>query len=230
MDEQILVNVAHALADETRLWLLGALADGDAAVSELAARSGLPQPRVSTHLTVLREAGLVTVTTEGRQRAYHVDAERLRNAFSALRSLSMAEKGAPGRSKQGSRLVKQNQPIRQARTCYDHLAGVAGVSLFEGMLHRGWLTRKEGGVRLLNVPTAEGAVALRRRGVAIPNAQNTRRLFARSCVDWTERKPHLDGALGAAILIALQEAGIVERAEDTRVVSLPKPLDEWLSG
>jgi hypothetical protein len=92
--------------------------------------------------------------------------------------------------------------LREARTCYDHLGGVAGVRLLDGLLERNWLEATEGGAYLLS---AGGAAALRRAGVDLEATRRTRRAFAIGCLDWTERRPHLGGALGAALLRALLE-------------------------
>jgi DNA-binding transcriptional ArsR family regulator len=133
---QPLVQLAQALADETRLRLLTVLLDGDATVSDLVTRLGVPQPRVSTHLAILRKAGLVRVEVAGRQRVYRPDTERVRAVLAALQALAPV---VPRRSPQATREVRRNTALRQARTCYDHLAGMAGVELLETLLQRGWI-------------------------------------------------------------------------------------------
>jgi hypothetical protein len=110
-------------------------------------------------------------------------------------------------------------PVRLARTCYDHLAGVAGVRLLDGMLARGWLERSGEGGRDLAV-TARGSSALGRLGVNLPIARRSRRALAIDCPDWTERRPHLGGALGAALLTAMLDQGRVRLRPGERAVDL----------
>ncbi len=227
---QAIAQSAQALSDETRLRLLAILCAGDATVNDLAARLDLAQPRVSTHLALLRRAGLVSVVTMGRQRTYRVDAEQIEKMFAALGGTTMtATVPTPSRSAEAARAVQRDMPIRQARTCYDHLAGVAGVQLLDAMLEHGWLA-PEGGSRPRYHLTPAGETALRARGVKLDEAHHARRMFAFGCLDWTERRPHLGGALGAAILRALEAAGAVQHDGATRTMLLAKPLDRWLNG
>ena len=227
---QAITESAQALADETRLRLLAILCEGDTTVNDLAARMELAQPRISTHLALLRRVGLVSVVTAGRQRTYHVDAGRIKEMFAALGGTTMATTTMqPTRSAQAARAVQRDMPIRQARTCYDHLAGVAGVQLLDAFLTRGWLEAGDGPrPRYRLTPTGE--IALRARGVDIEAAQRARRMFAFGCLDWTERRPHLGGALGAAILAALEGAGVARRNSTGRTMLLAQPLDIWLDG
>ena len=218
------VRIAQALADATRVRLLTALRDGDATVSDLAARLELPQPRVSTHLAVLRAAGLVVAQSGGRQRTYHADAERTGTLLAAL--AGTAPDQAP-RSVQAARHVQRNTSLRQARTCYDHLAGMAGVALLDDLLHRGWLTATAG-ERPAYALSHEGERALSGRGVAFTRAYAARRAFATGCLDWTERRPHLAGALGAEVLRALERDGAVRRESGSRGVRLARDLRAWL--
>jgi hypothetical protein len=120
--------------------------------------------------------------------------------------------------------------MRQARTCYDHLAGVVGVQLLDEMLRRTWLEGHESGekTRLFYRLTPHGAQALRERDVDIAHALKARRYFAFGCTDWTERRVHLGGALGAAILEAMIVAGIIRRQPQTRTVTLLEPVMNWL--
>ncbi|MCA1667229.1 MAG: metalloregulator ArsR/SmtB family transcription factor [Thermomicrobia bacterium] len=226
-----MLPTAQALVDETRLRLLAILCDGDATVNDLAARMGLAQPRISTHLALLRRAGLVSADTAGRQRIYHVDAGRIRAMFAALGGTmtTTMRTTEPKRSAQATRAVQRDMPIRQARTCYDHLAGVAGVQLLDALLTRGWLA-PEDGPRPRYRLTPAGEAALRARGVNVEDAHRARRMFAFGCLDWTERRPHLGGALGAAILTALNDAGIIQHDGTGRTMLLTEPLDTWLEG
>ena len=133
-------------------------------------------------------------------------------------------------SPQAQREVRRDTPLRRARTCYGHLAGVAGVELMDELLARGWmeaisLTPDAGRIRY--VPTRAGSEALTERGVAIPASKNGKTV-AFSCIDWTERRPHLGGGLGRAIVSALAESGWIERSTGSRVVSLSRDPRKWL--
>jgi hypothetical protein len=133
----------------------------------------------------------------------------------------------PPISPQAAREVQRNTMLRQGRTCYDHLAGVVGVELLDALLQRGWL-EESAGPRPRYHLTSSGRQALQSRDVALPDMQKTRRQFAYSCLDWTERRAHLGGALGAAILQALSASGYVRRHHTSRAVVLPKPITGWL--
>jgi DNA-binding transcriptional ArsR family regulator len=220
------VRVAGALADPARLAILAALLEGESTVSELAARLGLAQPRVSTHLARLRAAELVAPAAIGRHRAYGVDARRVKPLLDALYATGPAAVARP--SPQAGRERRRDTPLRRARTCYDHLAGVAGVGLLETMRTRCWVVERatDGpGYEL----TPAGVRALMRRGVDLEAARASRRQFATACLDWTERRPHLGGALGAAVLAALRARGYVRRGRG-RVMGIAKPIKGWLGG
>lgn len=140
----------------------------------------------------------------------------------------MKEQIAPC-SPQAAREVRRNSPIRQARTCHDHLAGVAGISLMDAMLQRGWLEAEgSAGARTCYRVTPTGEQALASRGVDLRQASQSRRMYAYGCVDWTERRFHLGGALGAGILDSLRIAGILHRENGGRVVTLHRPITCWL--
>lgn len=219
------VDVAGALADPARLAILAALLQGEATVSELAARLDLAQPRASTHLARLRAAGLVAPVAMGRHRAYAVDATRVKPLLDALYATGPAAVARP--SSQAGRERRRDTPLRRARTCYDHLAGVAGVALLEAMRKRKWVV-EHGEDRPGYALTPAGARALARRGVRLDDANASRRQFATACLDWTERRPHLGGALGAHVLAALKARRYVRRATGGRAVRITRPLTGWL--
>jgi hypothetical protein len=195
-------------------------------VSDLAARLALPQPRVSGQLARLRTCGLVETIASGRQRICHVEAVRVAPLLAALGSTPGAARPRP-RGVAASRLVRDDAPLRQARRCYDHLAGVAGVALCDEFQQRGWLAfeTRTSAFQL----TADGAAALGRLGVDVATARRARRRFAGACLDWTERRPHLGGALGAAVLATVRRAGLI-RLGAGRTLMLEQPLAAWLTG
>ncbi len=140
----------------------------------------------------------------------------------------MTSSGTPPISAQAAREVRRDTALRRARTCYDHLAGVAGVALFDEMLNRGWLeqTESQDSPRVSYRLTQLGQQALAGKGVDLTPSSSKRR-FAYGCTDWTERRLHVGGALGAALLRALQARNIVHRTEGPRVVEVQREVVEW---
>ncbi len=147
-------------------------------------------------------------------------------------------------SPQAAREVRRDSPLRQARTCYGHLAGVAGVSLMDALVSAGWLEGsgiERGRVQFRLTPGGERALI--QRGVVLPAPRETQRRYSYGCVDWTERRYHLGGALAAAVLDRLLSDGIVSRMElngtgplvsqsgknAARTVTLERPLESWLA-
>jgi len=134
------------------------------------------------------------------------------------------------RSPHAAREVARDTPLRRARTCYGHLAGVAGVHLLHELLRRGWLEpAAESAPRPAFRLTTIGEAALHARGVDLVADRSRRRPRASACLDWTERMPHLAGPLGAAILQALERDGYLRRQPGLRAVTLLQPLDDWLA-
>lgn len=134
-------------------------------------------------------------------------------------------------SSRAAREVERNTALRQARTCYDHIAGVAGVTLLDIILDNGWVQpeiEEDGGRRRYRL-TSKGDAEFCRRTVDIASARRSNRCFAFGCMDWTERRDHLAGALGAAVLNALISNGIIRRHPHTRKVTMLRPLDYWFS-
>lgn len=119
-------------------------------------------------------------------------------------------------------------PLRQARTCYNHLAGVAGVGLLDEMLRRAWLGCVTEGERPQFELTSLGALALVERGVDLSALQHSGRRLAYGCPDWTEGRPHLAGSLASAILASLIAAGIIEPEPHSRAVRQSQPVSVWL--
>ncbi|HSR24141.1 MAG TPA: metalloregulator ArsR/SmtB family transcription factor [Candidatus Eisenbacteria bacterium] len=213
-NEEAVAALARVLAHETCVRLIDALAGGEATVSDLACRLHLDQPRVSTHLGMMRDAGLVDCQPSGRQRVYALRGSAPEQALATLRTLA-ADLGVGDSA--ASAPPTEDSPARLARTCYDHLAGVAGVQLMDGLLARRWVVPGAG--RELRLTDA-GARALARAGVGVPVARRSRRAVAIRCQDWTERRPHLGGALGAALLAAMLDQGRLRLRDAERAVDV----------
>src|SRR5215471_1882619 len=218
-EEEGVAGLARVLAHETCVRLIDALGPGEATVSDLASRLGLDQPRVSTHLGLMREAGLVDCRADGRHRVYALRGQAPALAVATLRTLAAGVAGGDPSPAASVAPPAGDAPIRLARTCYDHLAGLAGVRLLDGLLGRRWLEPAGDGCRDLAV-TALGEAALGRLGVNLPITRRSRRALAIDCPDWTERRPHLGGALGAALLGAMLDQGRARLRPGERAVDL----------
>jgi len=139
----------------------------------------------------------------------------------------------PKLSSQAACEVRRDTPLRRARTCYGHLAGVAGVALMDEMLGLGWLEEDSlpaSGNRVAYSLTLEGLEAMQERGVAAATAARPTGAFAFGCLDWTERGHHLGGALGRAVTAFLSDQGFVTRTPGSREVALQGGPDAWLNG
>ncbi len=200
--------IAHALADPTRLRILERLTDGPAAVSELIALTGEAQPKVSNHLAVLRERGLVGVTRIGRQRVYEVTDSSVGQLVESLGLIA-------GR---GGERLKMSPPLARARTCYDHLAGRLGVATFDALVARRAIRHPEARYRGPIDLGPAGPATFGHLGIDLDEVRLERRRFATACGDWSERRAHLGGALGAALWALALERGWVIRRPGTRIV------------
>lgn len=191
-------GVARLLANPARSAVVDALQAGrPLAAGELARLAGVRASTISEHLGMLVDGGLLTVIHAGRHRYYQLASPAVAEALEAFSHLCPA---TPVRS------LRQSSAARSfglARTCYDHLAGALGVALLDALLVRAWLV---GGEPDFAVPEA-GEAKFTAFGVDVAACRRSRRQFARPCLDWTQRRMHLAGALGAAITSALTSRG-----------------------
>ncbi|MGF1595299.1 MAG: ArsR/SmtB family transcription factor [Kiloniellaceae bacterium] len=172
--------------------MMAALMDGRAqTASELAFVAGVTPQTASSHLAKLTDAGLLAVEQQGRHRYYRLAGPAVAEALEPLSHLAPSTRVAERRSAQLRRVGE----LRSARFCYDHLAGRLGVALTDSLLKRRFLRREAGDFRL----GPKGRAFLEGLGVDVTAAEGERRHFARCCLDWSERRPHLGGALGAAL-------------------------------
>jgi DNA-binding transcriptional ArsR family regulator len=207
-----LSRVASAIAEPARTRMLCTLVDGRARTStELAVVAGVMPSTASVHLARLKEMRLVDSVAQGRHRYYALAGGEIARALEAL----MVVAGGPR-----ERFVPSAPSrLRAARTCYDHMAGTLGVSLHDRLKRMGWLSPREksGGGYVL---TGKGASQLEALGVDVEEIRSSRRRLAYACVDWSERRPHVGGAVGAALLqLALQRKWVV-RDLDSRVLEV----------
>jgi DNA-binding transcriptional ArsR family regulator len=210
--------VGELFGDPARAAILVALLDGRARTAgELALAGNISAQSASGHLAKLTSGGLLLVRSQGRHRYYELAGADVAHALEAAGSLGMrrAKGTANGDAAQVPNARLANSDIRMARSCYDHLAGVVAVELTRRM-------ELSGAIRACGEWEYElgknGEKFFGRLGVDVEAVRGGRRAFARRCLDWTERKPHLAGALGAAVFARLVEAGWVARKRDSRVV------------
>jgi DNA-binding transcriptional ArsR family regulator len=236
--EADIAPAAALMADRARAAMLIALLDGrPLAASELARLASVSAPTASAHLAKLLDGGLVTAIRQGRHRYYQLGGHEVALAIEALSQIGPP---TPVRSLKQSR---QAAALAEARTCYDHLAGRAGVLLLDGMLAEGLLAEISGasgwpaasGGLAANMAsvrfqvTKSGMATLAPFGLNIDALRATRRRFAGACLDWTQRRPHLGGSLAAAITTRLFEVGWIERGPRTRSVRITPEGREGLA-
>jgi DNA-binding transcriptional ArsR family regulator len=210
--------IAGLIGDATRMGILAALAEGESLpAGELARRTGVRPATVAGHLRRLVDGGLVAVRAQGRHRYHELANPQVAALVEALAQLAPAK---PVRSLRASRA---SRALVEARTCYDHLAGRRGVELRDRLIAVGAVVVVDGRDHEL---TGVGHDLLTGLGVDVPDG---RRVFARTCVDWTQRRPHLAGALPAAITARLLQLGWLRRAEGRSLRPAPD-YDDRLAG
>lgn len=209
-------SLAALLADAGRMTMLWALMDGSARpAGELALIASLSASSASGHLARLVDGGVLAQEARGRHRYYRIATPETAAAIEALASAVQATRVQQARPVPVNRATPL--PLRHARTCYDHLAGEVAVALFARMHERGWLL-VDGSDGSDVVVTSDGQSGLTALGVDLVQAQGRRRRFACTCPDWSERKPHLGGALGAALLHVCLTQRWLEPASEPRAL------------
>lgn len=213
-----LAEIAALVGDPARANILSALSDGRAlSASELAYFAGVSPQTTSGHLAKLTEAQLLAVEKQGRHRYYRLATARVAHMIEGI----MAVAGAPRADRPPA---KADAGLRLARTCYDHLAGRLGVGLADALHQRGHVVLTEDGGEV----TEAGVEFLSHFGVDLVEARRRRRIYCRPCLDWTERRAHLAGAVGAALAARCFDLGWLKRQRDTRALkSRPLAARVW---
>ncbi|HEY5318845.1 MAG TPA: helix-turn-helix domain-containing protein [Solirubrobacteraceae bacterium] len=201
-----LAAVADLMAAHRATLLLALISGRALSASELAARAGISRSLASSHLAKLLDGGLISVQQQGRQRHYELASPHIAEVIEAMLTI------APARKATTLRESHRGEALRHARTCYDHLAGELGVALTGSLERQRMIEPTDNAYRL----TSTGEQRLGDLGLDIPALRRQRRAFARPCLDWTEREPHLAGALGAGIADRLLEQDWVRRVPGTR--------------
>jgi len=191
-------RIAAAIGEPARARMLYCLMDGHARTStELAIVAEVSPSTASVHLNRLKTERLVKVLTQGKHRYYSLEGP---NVASLLEGLSVLAGG-----RRDSFVPSTPSRLRAARTCYDHIAGTVGVALHDRFRALRWLSADSTSV------TREGTKALEALGIDLEEACTLRRRFAYACLDWSERRPHVGGALGAALLkVALKKRWVTQ--------------------
>jgi DNA-binding transcriptional ArsR family regulator len=225
--EPDIAAIASVFADRRRAGVLMALADGRALpAGRLAEEAAVSASTISNHLTVLLNSGLVTVEQQGRHRYYRLATSEVEGVLEALARL------APRTPITSLRVHTRAHAVRTARTCYHHLAGQAGVELFQRLLAARWIAGGDGrhhpdlaGDRLSSAGkgdhyrlTPAGAAAFQSWGITRDRLSTVRPL--RYCIDWTEQSHHLAGALGTAITTRLFDLGWIVRGTVPRSIRI----------
>ena len=215
-----IAEIASLIGDPARAQMLMGLADGRAwTAGELAREAGITPQTASAHLAKLEDAGLVRIEAQGRHRYVALADASVSEALEALLRLA-AQQPKPKR-KPGPR----DPALRHARSCYNHLAGEVAVQLTDHFLARGWLKASDdGGWQLSKVGQAKFSDAF---GIAIEQL-GSKKPVARPCLDWSERRPHIAGPLGSALLDSLFDQGWVRRTEG-RAVAFTKRGEERIA-
>jgi DNA-binding transcriptional ArsR family regulator len=237
-----IAKLARVFSDENRVGIILLLSENHKGMTtmDLSTQLGVLQPRVSSHLALLLEQKIVSVKESGRQRIYTLNRETSPIIKELLSLFSLEENNknvkTPTPSAQAIIQVRKNSELRQHRTCYDHLAGVAGVELLETMLSLGWLSeerksrvkKSSQNKKIYYKLTPLGRKSFEERGVDLVRAFDSKRTLAYGCLDWTETKPHLGGSLGSAVLDSLLSSRIFERKKGTRALVASRPISRWL--
>ena len=199
--------IAAAIGEPARARMLYCLIDGRARTStELAVIADVTPSTASVHLQRLRARQLVKVVAQGKHRYYTLDRPEVARALEALNVVAGGHPFTP----------TAPPALRGARTCYDHIAGTLGVALYESFRARQWISQagRSDGYDV----TDAGRSRFEMLGIDVDAASAARRRFAYACLDWSERRPHLGGALAAALLRLLLRKRWVEQDLDSRVL------------
>jgi DNA-binding transcriptional ArsR family regulator len=205
-------EIGALVGDPGRANMLSALLDGRAlTASELAWSGGVAASTASEHLAKLVAGGLISVAKQGRHRYFRLASPEIARMLESMMVVANNADPAEPRRRATPRIAPN---LRRARTCYDHLAGQLGVGIADRLVAQDIVVLGDEAGEL----TQSGLAWLERFGIAAEPSGRTRRLLCRPCLDWSERRPHLAGRLGAALCRRCGELGWIERERDSRAV------------
>jgi len=216
-----LAEVASLVGDPARANMLAALMDGRAlTASELAFQARVTPQTASAHLAKLTDSHLLAVVSQGRHRYFRLASPLVGRMLEGIMAVAAIE--APRRHRPPS---QKDAAMRQARTCYDHLAGRVGVALADALTAEGHVILGDDG----GTVTERGTAFFGTLGITLEAQGPRQRCFCRPCLDWSERRPHLAGALGAALASTAFEQHWIERLRDTRAVKVTAAGEDAMS-
>jgi DNA-binding transcriptional ArsR family regulator len=210
-------EIASLAGDPARAGMLNALMDGRAlTATELAHVAGITPQTASGHLARLTASGLLAVAKQGRHRYHRLASPAVAQMMESI--MQVASESLPPRP---AVVGPRDAALRAARTCYDHLAGRLGVALADAMVAAGHVELDEDA----GAVTETGMALLSRIGmdvdaIAASRGKRSSRILCRPCLDWSERRPHLAGAVGAALCAHCLTEGWIRRAAGTRAVAV----------
>ena len=208
-DSPDISRIAALIGDPARANILTALTAGKAlTATELSGEAGVTLQTTSTHLAKLAEGGLIRARKEGRHKYFTLASEDVAQVLESLMGL------AAGSGHLRYRPGPRDPELRAARVCYNHLAGDRGTWAFDSMTRRGFLQHSENGLTL----TKAGRGFIADLGIDLDALPPSRAPLCRECLDWSERRSHLAGRLGRALLSHMQEIGWVNRVDGTRII------------
>ena len=215
MDVELeLVKIAALVGEPARAIMLWNLMGGQARpAGELAYYANVSAQNASAHLAKLVDGGLLAVEARGRHRYFRLANPEVAHAVEALAALISS--GDPKSTDKSRPAPQPHAPdLKYARTCYDHLAGRVAVDLCDALINKRYLAQA-GNVYEV---TSHGEMWFCELGIEIGKLRQQRRAFARQCLDWSERRPHLAGALGAAVLAHMFRHGWIARVRSSRLI------------
>lgn len=218
--------IAALIGDPARANMLTALMTGKAlSVSELAGEAGVTVQTASTHLSKLEQGGLLQPRKQGRHKYFRLTDDQVAYVLENLMGLAM------GAGHLRTRTGPKDEALRRARVCYNHLAGQMGIRLYESLLARGYLVPTGQGDDIALSETGEHHIY--NFGVDLSALRAGKSPLCKQCLDWSERRSHLAGRLGRALLVQITQLEWAERQPNTRVVTFTKTgedkFSQWLT-
>ena len=205
-------EIGALVGDTARATMLHALMGGRALTAgELAWHAGIGAPAASEHLGKLAGAGLLAQHKQGRHRYFRLASPLIAQMLEGISAVGAIH--SPPRHRPPSRI---DEALKAGRTCYDHLAGRLGVGIADALSRRGYIAFTADGGSV----TGKGGKFFARFGIDLAEAAASDRCFCRPCIDWSERRPHIAGALGARIAERCFDLGWIRRVRDTRAVAV----------
>ncbi|PWF41882.1 ArsR/SmtB family transcription factor [Massilia glaciei] len=217
-----IINIAALIGDHARAEVLTALMSGMAlTATELAAIAGVTKQTISGHLAKLLAAQLLVVEAQGRHRYFRLADADVAQLLESLMNVAFRTGALRLRSS------PREPALRKARVCYDHLAGELGVHMYDRLTQAGAFSLGADGVGL----TDAGRARVHALGIDTAALAHKRRELCRTCLDWSERRHHLAGSLGRALLARFEALGWARRDKGSRVVAFSvageKQLRDW---